>query len=378
MNSQSSNTDNASDSFSNEKLSVETTSANGSSDLYKNYLIVDSYNGILQQSVSNSPATTRIPVVKKIEDQIKAERTYVRTLPAWIRSVDVNDPDEEEATASDRLLPSEPNGVFVAQHNHSPYDRSGTEYSQANGHSGLQRSQISQEPESRWKTFSRTIQYPREPEVEFKKVTPEWMNDNIGDYSGPWRGNLLDGDSPEGPLHQNTTRRQMWIKRLNQSLLRSPIAPLILRLTVWCFSLAALALGSSIQHFSRGGHQQGPSALMAIIVDAVALVYILYITFDEYTSKPLGLRSPSSKARLILLDLFFIVFDSANLSLAFDSLSEVTGSCTEAEVNQVLDPRNNAVCLRQKALASVLLVALIAWLMTFAISVLRLVERVHR
>lgn len=110
---------------------------------------------------------------------------------------------------------------------------------------------------------------------------------------------------------------------------------------------------------------------MAIVVDAVALVYLVYITFDEYTSKPLGLRSPSAKARLILLDLFFIVFDSANLSLAFNSLSEVTGSCTEAEVNQIIDPRNNNICVRQKALASVLLVALLAWLLTFCLSVLR-------
>lgn len=150
--------------------------------------------------------------------------------------------------------------------------------------------------------------------------------------------------------------------------------PMILRLTVWCFSLSALGLGGSIQQLANNGHlKQGPSALMAIIVDAVALVYLIYITFDEYTSKPLGLRSPSAKARLILLDLFFIVFDSANLSLAFASLSEVTGSCTEAEINTHLNPRNSAVCARQKALASVLLIALLAWLMTFAISVLRLV-----
>lgn len=148
--------------------------------------------------------------------------------------------------------------------------------------------------------------------------------------------------------------------------------PLILRLIVWCFSLSALALGGSIQHMSDEGHRsQGPSALMAIIVDAVALVYLVYITFDEYSSKPLGLRSPSAKARLILLDLFFIVFDSANLSLAFASLSEVTGSCTESNVNFKLDPRNDGVCDRQKALASVLLIALLAWLMTFALSVLR-------
>jgi hypothetical protein len=198
------------------------------------------------------------------------------------------------------------------------------------------------------------------------------MDENHGDYSQPWRGQLLDGDSPEYPLHTASRRRDAWFKRFHSSLLKSPVVPMILRLTVWCFSLSALALGGSIQRIADGLHRpQGPSALMAIIVDAVALVYLVYITFDEYTSKPLGLRSPSAKARLILLDLFFIVFDSANLSLAFDSLSEVTGSCKVAEVNHKLEPKNDAICTRQKALASVLLVELLAWLMTFALSVLR-------
>ena len=104
---------------------------------------------------------------------------------------------------------------------------------------------------------------------------------------------------------------------------------------------------------------------MAIIVDAVALVYILYITYDEYTGKPLGLRSAKSKMRLIFLDLFFIVFDSANLSLAFEALSDNPGSCQSGTQH------NLSICNQQRALASVLMVALIAWLMTFSISVLR-------
>jgi len=284
----------------------------------------------------------------------------------------VVDEDGDDATASDRLLPSQPNDARVAQHNYAPYTTSRQGNPPWNEPAPFEEGRSpSQGRESRWKTFSRTIQYPREPEGEIKEVTPEWMNDNLGDFSGPWRGTLLEGDSPEFPLHSNG-RREIWFKRFHSTLLKSPIVPLILRTTVWCFSLSALALGGSIQHMSDAGHHnQGPSALMAIIVDAVALIYLIYITFDEYTSKPLGLRSPTAKARLILLDLFFIVFDSANLSLAFDSLSEVTGSCTEADINYQLDPRNGSICVRQKALASVLLVALLAWLMTFALSVLR-------
>ena len=157
-----------------------------------------------------------------------------------------------------------------------------------------------------------------------------------------------------------------------RTLLRNPIIPLIFRLIIWVFSLIALALGGSIFHLSRiEGFSQRPSTLMAIIVDIIALVYILYITYDEYTGKPLGLRSPKTKMRLILLDLFFIVFDSANLSLAFDALSDIRWSCKDDIGLNSNTPRNGPLCIRQRALSSVLLVALLAWIMTFSVSVLR-------
>ena len=129
-------------------------------------------------------------------------------------------------------------------------------------------------------------------------------------------------------------------------------------MNVFFFSAVALALAGSIHYRSTEKHlAQTASTDMAIIVDVVAMVYLLYITYDEYTGKPLGLRSAKAKMRLIFLDLFFIVFDSANLSLAFEAIGY--GDCYEQ------------ICSRQKALASVLLIALIAWLLTFAISVLR-------
>ncbi|KAJ6109335.1 hypothetical protein N7486_001569 [Penicillium sp. IBT 16267x] len=361
----------------NEKQSETIPASNSASNMDPTHLSIDTLASNLCSSTSNSPATgTHTPNTQTADELARSQNDNMRTLPAWIRSVEeVRREDDDEATATDHLLPSQPNDARVAQHNHAPHPTSRPEYSQeCQLEEGMP---TSPRRESRWKTFSRSIQYPRESGDEYKEVSPDWMNDNLGNYMEPWRGNLLEGDSPEYPLHNTTRRREIWFKRCHNFFLRSPIAPLILRLTVWCFSLAALALGGTIQHLADKTHErQGASALMAIIVDAVALVYLFYITFDEYTAKPLGLRSPSAKARLILLDLFFIVFDSANLSLAFNSLSELTGACTEAEINQLVVPRNDQICVRQKALASVLLVALVAWLMTFAISVLRLVERV--
>lgn len=107
---------------------------------------------------------------------------------------------------------------------------------------------------------------------------------------------------------------------------------------------------------------------MAVIVDVVAIPYISYITYDEYRGKPLGLRSAKTKIRLVLLDLFFIVFESANLALAFGALTDNNGACTE--------PFSNVdVCNRVKTLCVILFVALVAWSGTFAISIFRYVIR---
>lgn len=105
---------------------------------------------------------------------------------------------------------------------------------------------------------------------------------------------------------------------------------------------------------------------MAIAVDVVAIPYIGYITWDEYTGKPLGLRSPKAKIRLVLLDLFFIIFESANLSLAFASLVDENGAC-RADLNGY----SFTICSRIKALCVILMIALIAWSATFSVSIFR-------
>lgn len=151
-----------------------------------------------------------------------------------------------------------------------------------------------------------------------------------------------------------------------------PLVPLAFRVTVLTTSIVALALSTSIYQITHNSvFPQTASTIMAIVVDTIAIPYIGYITWDEYTGKPLGLRSPKAKIRLVLLDLFFIIFESANLAIAFGSLSDDTGSC-RAGMNGI----DMDLCRRVKALVSFLLIALIAWSLTFAVSVFRLVERV--
>ncbi len=172
-------------------------------------------------------------------------------------------------------------------------------------------------------------------------------------------------------------------------ILRNPIVPLVIRLTVLTFSTLAVGIGGWLHLASASNPQcvDRSSTLLAIGFDAVAIVYILYITWDEYTSKPLGLRSPQAKLRLIFCDLIFIAFDSANLSLAMESVTDQRQRCsvpmeerdvrpTSASTTMEFCPRS--ICVRQETLAGVLFVALVAWMLTFSISTLRIVERVSR
>ncbi|EGE09401.1 hypothetical protein TEQG_08302 [Trichophyton equinum CBS 127.97] len=321
----------------------------------------------------------------------------VRSVPAWVKHAEDEKTSSKSPSQSrsqsqsqSQSFPVPPGDVHVASHHYSPkakdfaFDRESLrekDIEQGGGGelSDRNRSYTHYTQESRWKTFTRSVSQARETTHQQNKIVDaDWLNQNFGDYSDPWQG-YIDEKGDESARQSATfiQRRKIWMKGFQYRILHSPIVPLIIRLTVFIFSAIALSLGGSIRQLSTThSRPQGPSPLMAIIFDAIALVYLVYITYDEYTGKPLGLRSASAKIRLIFLDLVFIVFASANLSLAFASLSDVNGSCSSGDIDLTINPRNDKICDRQKVLAAVLLVVLVAWLMTFMISALRVIERV--
>ncbi len=146
-----------------------------------------------------------------------------------------------------------------------------------------------------------------------------------------------------------------------------PYVPLIFRLIVLTTSVIALGLSASLHHLSIDYHEPiPPSTTMAIIVDIIAIPYIVYVTWDEYTGKPLGLRSPKAKIRLVLLDLLFIIFEAANLALAFSTMTDDRGTCRANSGNE-----RGVICHRLETLCAILLIALIAWSLTFSVSIFR-------
>jgi len=207
------------------------------------------------------------------------------------------------------------------------------------------------------------------PMEDGKIVSEDVLRTQTPGYLKPWRGDLdgaNDLEKGSGLLHSKKKRRSL-LKRWQNIILMHPLVPLIFRLIVLTTSVIALGLSGSVHYLSnKYRYPQNPSTTMAVVVDVVAIPYILYITWDEYTGKPLGLRSPKAKIRLVLLDLFFIIFESANLALAFGALTDQDGSCAVGN-----NGRNSGICVRVKALCAILMIALIAWSLTFAVSIFR-------
>ena len=336
-----------------------------------------------------TPAPAPAPVAKEHIYREGAMHVPVRTIPPWVRDAEESDLDDIEE------LPA----ALVAHHNHSPAN-------QRPLLGGARQHRTTQPPadrKSRWMSFAKASAYPRE-DFDSRIVDEKWLEENDADYSKDWlegRYNEDDAEDGDDVYRAFKRRRKVWYKRAQFTILRNPFIPLSFRLTVIAFALTALALGATIYHDTDKilqcvdqapdarsaycnsligdksvNYYRDPSALMAIIVDVIAVMYSGYITYDEYFSKPLGLRPARHKVRLILLDLFFIVFQSANLSLSFLSLSVDEGACAVGD-ETTTSVRFDKVCNRQEALSSVLLVSLVAWLMTFSVSVLRLVERIN-
>lgn len=202
------------------------------------------------------------------------------------------------------------------------------------------------------------------------RVDVAFLNELTPGYAKPWRGDM-EGEDLENILGLSYyKRRRAWYSRIQHTLLTHPLVPLAFRLTTFVTSVIALSLSCSIHRKSAKRQLHiNSSTTIAIIVDVIAMPYIFYVTWLEYTGKPLGLRANKIKISLVLGDLVFIIFESANASLAFDAMTDdEQGACQRTSPPEI--------CRRQVALGAILLIALLAWAFTFTVSILRLVERV--
>ncbi|KAL5371760.1 hypothetical protein DPSP01_014022 [Paraphaeosphaeria sporulosa] len=334
------------------------------------------------QSVSSNPLTLASSRSKDTQAADDRLHRIARTLPPWVQSAD---DDEHADHASSLLLPRTPTSARPASHNYLPTPKShvpGRRFDHAREHAPVTPKTPLAEQASKWQQFAKASDLDRPPSSRGQIVDDDWMKENMPDLEAEWQPMDQDEKKPlKGFFLFSSAKRA----RFRRVLMTHPMVPLVVRLIVLTFSVLALALAGSIFHRSDSRScKNNSSTWMAVIVDVVAIIYTVYITYDEYTSRPLGLRSHYAKMRLVFLDLAFIVFDSANLSLAFQALTDSRWACMDG--TDLADPRNGgsgcpyvkSICTRQKALTATLLIALIAWLTTFAISTMRIIERVAR
>jgi len=230
-------------------------------------------------------------------------------------------------------------------------------------------------------------------------MSPEWMEDNVPITVRSWEEEdeaLADKQEElKGFWLLSPEKRERTVRLFWRLMLKNPFIPLIFRIIVLAFSGASLGISAVLfENIQRVNNDTDPnnqcapraSTYMAIVVGCLAIPYVLYVTWDEYMSKPLGLRSAVAKTSLLLCDLYFIVFSASNLSLAFDALFDRRWACygdlyKTVGADQIgipaTCPDNPSICYKQKALGGVLMISLVAWLTTFSISVMRVVEKLR-
>ncbi|RYO26069.1 hypothetical protein AA0111_g8453 [Alternaria arborescens] len=332
------------------------------------------------QSISSTPrtlASSNRSITASAEN--RERQRAVRSLPPWVQSAD----EEDNVDATSFLLPRTPTSVRHANHNFCPTPKSsvpGRKFDHAREGAPVTLSTPVSDSAPKWKQFTQASNLDRPISSRGQIVDDDWLKDNMPDLEQKWEP--IDKDHGDEHIKGfwlfTSEKRKRRLMRFHNTVMNHPMVPALSRCLILVFSILALSLACSIyRHSDNNGCNNNSSTWMAILVDIVAVLYTIYITYDEYTSKPLGLRSHNAKMSLIFLDLAFIVFESANLSLAFQALTDDKWACVESDRTNAC-PYRQSICERQKGLTATLLIALLAWIATFAISTLRLIHRVAR
>jgi len=231
-----------------------------------------------------------------------------------------------------------------------------------------------EDPYARWRDFVQSSSYGRNQGDESQIVPYEELQAQMPGLDQPVKSPYHHLD----PKSAKKSRKKTIIAKLRDFALRHPMAPLTFRLVVLTTTISALVVATQI--FKRWHDPNIPTrntaetsqAVVAIIIDAIAVPYILYMVYDEYTGKPLGLRRAAQKVGLSLLDVLFICFKAASSALAFEALVYHSGDVTGATPAGDAEKTNIRLA---RSLAALVTVGLISWVLNFTISVFRIAEQ---
>ncbi|CAN8102988.1 unnamed protein product [Discula destructiva] len=248
---------------------------------------------------------------------------------------------------------------FVAKKKQTRRERLGRKYDHLRSAGAVIMPFQSKETASPWRDYIQASKWAPIAGERSEKVDWEQLETLMPGFNDTSSVRLTDT-----AVKKRSRRGALW-GRIWQVALNHPLVPALLRFSVLVLSIASLAFSASL-YKTYGTSEMTADVLksqwiVAIVVDCLLSPYVIYMTWDEYSSPQLGLRSSMCKAALTLLDLVFIIFKAASATLAFDSLSEIGTPAAEMT--------------KMKALASFLILGLVGWIMNFTVNVFRLVKR---
>ncbi|KAE8223137.1 hypothetical protein CF319_g3778 [Tilletia indica] len=212
----------------------------------------------------------------------------------------------------------------------------------------------------------------------------------LGRHSGTAGGRLHGG--PMDRKGDKQARERSYMARFRQFLLLNPFAPFAFRMINMSFTTATLAVAIRIHETLRSigdSSLVGSSPILGIIFAPLTLAHVFTQIYMEYFGKPIGLWSVRSKLFYTLIELVFVCFWSAELSLAFDNLTTSPLECCcgasklfraeeAAEAINQNPERVGYVCRLQSTLAGLSFVSLLAYLIVLSVSLFRIFERLSR
>ncbi|KAM0484405.1 hypothetical protein ACHAPX_001828 [Trichoderma viride] len=216
-----------------------------------------------------------------------------------------------------------------------------------------------QQPSVTWAQFIQSSAWGRPRNEQSQVIDIEALNRLQPNFNKEMELPLNTADHKHDRRRQSAFSKRMW-----RQILNSPLSPLVFRLVVIIMSTLALAIAIRTEQDTRvrGDGAERTQSIFAIVVDCVSIPFNGWMIWDEYTGKPIGLRSATSKMSLILLDLFFVIFKSACTALAFEHV--IYHEFGDEDIMGL-----------SEGLASVMLLGLIAWTVNLTVNIFRVVDR---
>ncbi|EIM20190.1 hypothetical protein WALSEDRAFT_61044 [Wallemia mellicola CBS 633.66] len=183
--------------------------------------------------------------------------------------------------------------------------------------------------------------------------------------------------------------------KLRKFLLHSAYVPLLFRSVNVGFTTASLAVCVRIRilegQFNALGIS-GAGAIIGIIFAPMTLTHVMVSIYLEYFyGRPIGIWGIRSKMAHTLLDLVFIIFWSAELSLVFDNYFTSLLSCSNttpwwsnvSQANErtadliLSDEKQGRLCNHLGALVGLVFVGMLLYVVNLVVSLYRIYERVR-